>query len=118
MGATGRRSDCPYPRAGACGGLVAWSSYSCSFTSERPPGSRSPRAQASVRKQIGPLVTLLPHTRPELGWFVGVSLTAGICEEFLFRGYFIWTFERWLGWWGAAALSIPFFAALHAYQGA
>jgi membrane protease YdiL (CAAX protease family) len=46
-----------------------------------------------------------------------VSLTAGFCEEFLFRGYFIWVFAPWLGWWGAAALSVLIFAILHAYQG-
>jgi membrane protease YdiL (CAAX protease family) len=79
--------------------------------------ARSSRAQASVRKQIGALAAMLPHTWPELGWFVGVSLTAGFCEEFLFRGYFIRSFEPWLGWWGAAGLSVPFFAVAHAYQG-
>ena len=79
--------------------------------------ARSPRAQASVRKQLGTLAALLPHARAELGWFVALSLTAGFCEEFLFRGYFIWAFEAWLGWWGAAALSALFFAILHAYQG-
>src|SRR4029079_10041985 len=64
------------------------------------PVARSSRARASVRKQLGTLATLLPHKRTELGWFGGVSLTAGFCEEFLFRGYFIRAFEPWLGWWG------------------
>ncbi len=50
-------------------------------------------------------------------WFGGVSLTAGFCEEFLYRGYFVWVISPWLGWWGAAALSVPFFAIGHAYQG-
>ena len=52
-------------------------------------------------------------------WFGGVSLTAGFCEEFLYRGYFIWVFAPWLGWWGAAALSLLFFAIAHVpvYQG-
>lgn len=61
----------------------------------------------------------MPHTRTELYWFFGVSLTAGFCEEFLYRGYFIWVFAPWLGWWGAAALSVPFFAIAHVgvYQG-
>jgi membrane protease YdiL (CAAX protease family) len=79
--------------------------------------ARSSRARASVRKQLGKLTALLPHTRPELCWFVWVSLTAGFCEEFLFRGYFLWALTPWLGWWGAAALSVPIFASLHAYQG-
>ena len=60
---------------------------------------------------------VLPHTRADLYWFGGVSLTAGFCEEFLFRGYFIWALARWLGWCGAATLSAVFFALWHAYQG-
>jgi membrane protease YdiL (CAAX protease family) len=78
--------------------------------------AHSARAQASVRKQVEKLAGLLPHTRLELVLFMMLSLTAGFCEEFIFRGYLIWAFEPWLGWWGAATLSIPFFAALHAYQ--
>jgi uncharacterized protein len=46
-----------------------------------------------------------------------VSITAGFCEEFLFRGYFIWVFAPWLGWWGAATLSLAIFAVAHIYQG-
>ena len=74
-------------------------------------------ARASMRQQIGNLTTFLPHTRTELYWFGGVSLTAGFCEEFLFRGYLIWVLAPWLGWWGAAALSVPIFTSVHAYQG-
>jgi uncharacterized protein len=78
---------------------------------------RSPDQRASVRQQVSSLSTVLPHTRAELHWFAGVSLTAGFCEEFLYRGYFIWVFTPWIGWWGGAALSLPFFAVAHLYQG-
>jgi membrane protease YdiL (CAAX protease family) len=77
----------------------------------------SSEARASVRQQFGQLTPLLPHTRTEMVLFGGVSLTAGFCEEFLYRGYFIWFFAPWLGWWGAAALSVLIFAIWHAYQG-
>ena len=51
--------------------------------------ARSAEARASVRGQFGDLgPAVMPHTRAELYWFSGVSLTAGFCEEFLFRGYF------------------------------
>lgn len=79
--------------------------------------ARSPEARASLRRQSGSFASVLPHTRTELYWFGGVSLTAGFCEEFLFRGYFIWALAPWLGWWGAAALSLAIFAFGHAYQG-
>lgn len=81
--------------------------------------ARSAEERASVRQQIGQLTAVMPHTRRDLYWFGGVSLTAGFCEEFLYRGYFIWVFLPWLGWWGAAALSLPFFAIAHVavYQG-
>jgi membrane protease YdiL (CAAX protease family) len=75
--------------------------------------ARSSDTRASLRRQFGKLASLLPHTRTEMHWFGGVSLTAGFCEEFLYRGYFIWVFAPWLGWWGAAALSLPFFALGH-----
>jgi hypothetical protein len=49
---------------------------------------------------------------------VAVSLSAGFCEEFIFRGYLIWAFQPVCGLWGAAALSVVIFATAHAYQGA
>lgn len=58
-----------------------------------------------------------PHTRSELAWWVALSLSAGICEEFIFRGYLIWAFQPMLGLWGAAAFSVVVFSAVHAYQG-
>jgi membrane protease YdiL (CAAX protease family) len=74
-------------------------------------------ARASMRQQIGNLAAVMPHTRTELYWFGGVSVTAGFCEEFLYRGFFVWALSPWLGWWGAAALSLACFAIGHLYQG-
>lgn len=65
-----------------------------------------------------PAARLLPHTGRELGWFVALSLTAGFCEEFIFRGYVFWFLRPSLGLWGAAVVSVVAFAAAHAYQGA
>ena len=82
--------------------------------------ARSGEERTKLREQFGTLNevdAVLPHTRREMYWFGGVSLTAGFCEEFLFRGYFIWFFAPWIGWWGAAVLSLLIFAGWHAYQG-
>ena len=91
--------------------LAAYFAYAVAIVAQ------SPETRANLRQQYGTLTTLLPHTRAEIYWWGGVSLTAGFCEEFLFRGYFIGVFSPWLGWWGAAALSVLAFASAHAYQG-
>ena len=49
---------------------------------------------------------------------MALSVSAGICEEFIFRGYLIWVLQPALGLWFAAAVSLIVFAAAHAYQGA
>ena len=79
--------------------------------------ARSSEQRAKLRQQFETYSSVLPRTRTELRWFGAVSLTAGFCEEFLYRGYFIWALSPWLGWWGGAAVSLAFFAAGHAYQG-
>jgi membrane protease YdiL (CAAX protease family) len=80
--------------------------------------ARSPRSRRTkLRSHLGKLAALIPHTRFELGWWLALSLTAGFCEEFIFRGYFIWVFRPVLGLWGAAALQVVAFALAHAYQG-
>jgi membrane protease YdiL (CAAX protease family) len=79
--------------------------------------ARSADARASLRRQVEPLAAVLPHTRSEMAWFAGVAVTAGFCEEFLFRGYLLWVLSPWLGWWGAAAVSLSIFAIGHVYQG-
>ena len=59
-----------------------------------------------------------PHTRAELAWWMALSVSAGTCEEFIFRGYLIWVLQPSLGLWFAAAASLIVFAAAHTYQGA
>lgn len=79
--------------------------------------ARSANTRSRIRDKTGNLATMLPHTVTEFAWSVPLSITAGICEEFLFRGYFPAVLAPWLGWWGAAALAAPAFGLLHAYQG-
>ncbi len=79
--------------------------------------AKLPGPKPKLRAQLGELSEILPHSSVELWVFMVVSVSAGICEEFLFRGYLIWAFGLTLGWWGAAALSLALFAAAHSYQG-
>jgi len=68
-------------------------------------------------KMQGDAAVRSPHTTSELGWWAAVSLSAGFCEELIFRGFLIWLLQSMLGWWGAAGLSLLAFAMAHAYQG-
>ncbi len=64
---------------------------------------------------------LLPQTATEKRWFDAVSVTAGICEEIIYRGFLFAYFAAWLP--GAAAGVVIVLAGLvfglgHLYQGA
>jgi uncharacterized protein len=77
----------------------------------------APEKRVAYRSKLGRVAFLLPHTRDELRWFAALSVTAGICEELLYRGYVLWTFTPSLGLTGAALATIVLFGAGHAYQG-
>ncbi|MFL5541183.1 MAG: CPBP family intramembrane glutamic endopeptidase [Longimicrobiaceae bacterium] len=81
--------------------------------------ARSPGTRARLRGHLARtgLGDLLPHNGTEVRWMMALSVTAGVCEEILFRGLFVGMLAPWLGWWGAAALGVPVFGLLHAYQG-
>jgi membrane protease YdiL (CAAX protease family) len=61
---------------------------------------------------------LIPRTDREAGIFTWLALTAGICEEILYRG-FLWWYASTLVpvTWIAAVLVAIVFGAAHAYQG-
>lgn len=84
-------------------------------------GARSSKArQAYVREYRRALAFFLPATAEELRWFTILSVSAGICEEILFRGFFMQYLHRcpWLvGWTVALLVSSASFGLNHLYQG-
>ena len=76
-----------------------------------------PRARATVRRQIGNLEAMLPRTPEELMWFRALSVTAGVCEEWLYRGILTTLLAGWFGLPIAVALASVAFGFGHAYQG-
>lgn len=61
---------------------------------------------------------LLPRTRRERWLAVALALTVALCEEFIYRGFVQFLFERKLSSVVAgAAISAAFFALAHLYQG-
>jgi uncharacterized protein len=77
-------------------------------------------ASRGLRLRETPLVHhILPETRGEKLAFVGVSVTAGVCEEVVFRGFLIPVLAVATGSVAVAALaSSAVFGLLHGYQGA
>ena len=61
---------------------------------------------------------MVPRSSLEVALWMVLSLAAGTCEEFLFRGYLLRQFARW---WGSATVSIVassvLFGCLHLYEG-
>jgi len=83
-----------------------------------------PAALERVRERTRHLARMLPTTRTERSWFFGLAVTAGICEEILYRGYLIWYLIAWAwayaphqAFLAAAIASSLVFGVGHAYQG-
>lgn len=71
----------------------------------------------AVLAQLESLKPLLPQTRRQLAHFSMVALTAGICEELLFRGFLIWYLAQLVPTPLALLLAAALFGMAHAYQG-
>jgi membrane protease YdiL (CAAX protease family) len=63
------------------------------------------------------LVMMLPQTKRELQAFYAVSVTAGIVEEVLWRGFLVWYLAHYMPMWAALLVSLLAFTCAHAYQG-
>ena len=71
----------------------------------------------TYRRQLGRLELLIPRNGCELGHFYKLSVTAGIVEETLWRGFMIWYLAQFLPSLAAVALSTLGFGIAHSYQG-
>ena len=98
-------------------GIALPLAYAALMGVQIPAIARSRATKAHLREKLAALSPLLPHTPAEFRLFVPLAITAGICEEWLFRGYLVWVLQPWLGLLGAAALSMVVFGLAHGYQG-
>lgn len=71
----------------------------------------------SLRNQLKAITEILPDTAAERSLFMVLAVTAGICEEILYRGFLIWYLESYADFILAVAVSILVFGLGHAYQG-
>lgn len=76
-----------------------------------------PEKLANVRRQLGELRDLLPRGTREQRWWIAMSITVGVCEELLYRGYLIAVLDVFLELWQSVLLSTVAFGLIHIYQG-
>ena len=74
--------------------------------------------RAKQTKSLGNLVHMLPHNRRDLRHFIAISLTAGVVEEIVYRGFVLWYLALIMPLWGAVIVSSVAFGLGHSYQGA
>jgi len=61
---------------------------------------------------------VLPQSRAEVAPYLSLAVTAGLCEEFLYRGFAMAALTRaGVPAWGAVLLSSVLFGLAHVYQG-
>jgi hypothetical protein len=79
----------------------------------------SPAAQKRVLAQLAHqrgVARILPGTEAERRLFRWLALSAGICEEVIWRGFLYWIFALVLGPLAGALLALAAFVAGHLYQ--
>ena len=79
--------------------------------------SATPEEFGKLRGQLREVEIILPANSAELERFAWVSLTAGIVEETLWRGYLFWYLLHFMPLWAVALVSTIGFGLAHAYQG-
>jgi membrane protease YdiL (CAAX protease family) len=70
-----------------------------------------------LKSELGQLILMMPHNGSELLRFNMLSITAGIVEETLWRGFLIWYLAQFMPLWAAAVISAVGFGIAHGYQG-
>lgn len=74
--------------------------------------------QQTLREQMAYIQWFLPTNNKEYQWFIfGVSVSAGICEEVLFRGYLMQVLDSYVPTYGAVFIASILFGLPHIYQG-
>jgi CAAX protease family protein len=74
-----------------------------------------PKSLEAAMRQVVAVVPMLPRTRGERWGFRALSVTAGLCEEWLYRGYVMWYVGLWTGPIPAVVVSSVAFGAAHLY---
>jgi membrane protease YdiL (CAAX protease family) len=78
---------------------------------------RDPETLARIRRRLAHMPRMIPSGDDEMRLFYLLSFTAGVCEEFLFRGFLFWYAAHFMPWPWAAVTTVLLFGIGHSYQG-
>ena len=70
-----------------------------------------------IIKKHARVFEIVPSSPRQLQYFVVLSVTAGVTEELLYRGFLIWSLTAYMNLLMAAVLASILFGLAHAYQG-
>lgn len=66
---------------------------------------------------LGGVIHFLPQNNRENNYFIGLSFTAGIVEEIVYRGFLFWVLSLYMPMWLVVIVSSAGFGLAHSYQG-
>ncbi|MEY4069568.1 MAG: hypothetical protein RL721_182 [Candidatus Eisenbacteria bacterium] len=105
------------PTPGLAGVLVGLATIVSLVLRTRSRLDHEPEARERARQQLTGLERLLPRTAAEGRFFAVLAVTAGVCEELLFRGFLVWYLGHFMPPMLALATQAALFGLAHAYQG-
>lgn len=107
----------PFLSPGLIGVIAGVAIVTVAILRQRAQALRDDETLSRVRSRLGRLELMLPHSSEELRWFYRLSITAGVCEEALYRGYLIWYLGHAVAVIPAVLAAGLLFGLGHAYQG-
>ena len=110
------RLDVPSPLRLAAGFAVVIAYIAYVMTRYSRLIGKPDRLRAMMKNHAN-IEALLPHTPAEAKTFAFLSISAGVCEEIVYRGFVLWFTTVWLGVWTGFLATSVIFGLAHAYLG-
>jgi CAAX protease family protein len=98
-------------------GLAVAAAYGILTIVQRHALLARPKLLARVSAQLGEAEALVPHTPQEMRLWPFVAITAGCCEEVMFRGFLLAVISSVSGLIAAVPITAVLFGLYHGYYG-
>jgi membrane protease YdiL (CAAX protease family) len=105
------------PTGGLAGVMVGLVTIAIIVLRQRGAVDTDETLRQRIRDRLAPVERLMPRRTSDFRLFTALACTAGLCEEFLFRGYLAWVAGLLLPFPVAPAAQALVFGLCHAYQG-